>query len=325
MSFSSRRPAIPPYLTIFIGILAVSTASIFIRYAQEYAPSFVIAAWRLTLATLVLTIPALTRQRAELNRLTRGEVILAMISGIVLAAHFASWISSLEYTSVASSVVLVSTSPLFVALISPLFLRERLSGAALSGLILAMAGGAVVGLSDTCSWHGLQITCPSISKFLSGRAFWGDVLALLGAIAAAIYMLIGRRLRPRMTLISYTFLVYGIAALVMIGVVIASRQHFVGYPGKAYLWFLSLALIPQLLGHSTFNWALRYLSAVFVSITLLGEPIGSTLLAYFLLKEIPSNLKIFGAILILMGIFIASRGESPRAASLGKDITHEYQ
>lgn len=321
---NSRRPAVPPWLAIFVGILAVSTASIFIRYAQRYAPSIVIAAWRLTLATLILLPPMIAQRKTLLHQLTRWERMLVLFSGIALAVHFGTWISSLEFTTVASSVVIVSTSPLFVALLSPLFLKEKLTWAAGIGLILALFGGLIVGLSDACLWKENRLICPPPSDFFEGKAIWGDFLALIGAIAAAIYLLIGRRLRPILPLGSYIFMVYGTAAVCLILAVLASRQKFWGYNLWAYIWFLLLALVPQLLGHSTFNWALGYLSAVFVAITLLGEPISSTLLAYFLLQEIPSGLKIFGAILILTGIFIAAQGEKhPRICPV-KDAVDEF-
>jgi len=309
MSTPPRRPQINPFLAIIFGILAVSTASIFIRYAQAYAPSLVIAAWRLSLATLVLTPAALTRYRPELRQMTRFELGLGLLSGAFLAAHFATWISSLEYTTVASSVVLVSTSPLFVALLAPVFLRERISRQVVVGLALALAGVTIVAISDTCTWQNASLTCPSFKEFILGRAFLGDLLALAGAFAGACYITIGRRLRGGISVVSYIFVVYGMAAAVLVLVMVAARQRPWGFPPISYLWFALLALVPQLLGHSTFNWALGYLSATFVSLTLLGEPIGSTILAYFLLHETPTVLKVFGAILILAGIMIASRSE----------------
>jgi drug/metabolite transporter (DMT)-like permease len=133
---------------------------------------------------------------------------------------------------------------------------------------------------------------------------------------AAGYLIIGRRLRTNVSLVPYIFVVYGMAALVLIGIMLILGLPAVGYPPQAYLLFLALAIIPQLLGHSTFNWALGYLSAAYVSITLLGEPIGSALLAYFFLDEIPEPLMIFGAILILVGIYVASRGETSQKRSL---------
>jgi len=306
-------PIVSPLLAIPFGILAVSTASVFIRYIQaEDVPSLVIAAWRLTLASLILAPIALTRHRAELQALKRQEINLAILSGLFLAVHFATWISSLEYTSVASSVVFVSTSPLWVAILAPLTLREPIYRVVLIGMALALVGGLIVGLSDSCSLLAGRIQCPSFQEFIDGEAFLGDILALVGAFAGAGYILIGRRLRERTSLVPYVFLVYGIAAVILTLVMFGAGNTPFGYQPKVYLWVLLLALVPQLLGHSTFNWALRYLSATYVSITLLGEPIGSAILAYIFLSEIPSGLMIFGAILILIGIFIASGSESKK-------------
>lgn len=307
---SPRQPRVPPFLAIIFGILAVSTASIFIRYAQEEAASLVIAAWRLTVASMILIpIAAITRKH-ELKSITRKAVLLALLSGIFLALHFATWITSLEYTSVASSVVLVSTIPLWVALFSPFTIHEPIGRAVIVGLILAMLGGVIVGVSDTCTIASGNLTCPSLGDFIRGKAFLGDILALCGAIAGAGYLLIGRKLRVNMSLISYISLVYGMAAIVLVVIMFLGGFKPFGYSPQIYLWLILLAVIPQLLGHSTFNWALGYLSAAYVSITLLGEPIGSTILAYFLLGEKPTMIKIFGGILILIGIYIASRAEA---------------
>jgi drug/metabolite transporter (DMT)-like permease len=304
------RPSVPPILALVFGILAVSTASIFIRMAQENAPSLVIAAGRLTLATLILAPLAWTQKRSELASLSRGELGLALLSGFFLALHFATWISSLEYTTVASSVVLVSTVPLWVALLSPVTLKESVARLVLVGMALALVGGAIVGMSDACTWDAAGLACPSLSEFVRGQAFLGDLLALVGAVAAAGYLLIGRKLRARISLLSYIFMVYGMAAVVLLGIMFAAGQSPLGYPPQTYLWLLLLALIPQLIGHSTYNWALGYLSAAYVSIALLGEPIGSTILAYFLLSETPTLFKIVGGILILAGIYVASLSES---------------
>lgn len=300
------RPAIPPALAIVFGILAVSTASIFIRYAQVEAPSLVIAAWRLTIATLVLVPIAFVRKRAELLTLTRSEVRLALLSGVFLSLHFATWITSLEYTTVASSVVLVSTTPLWVALLSPFTLKERVSRMILIGMGMALVGGALVGISDTCVWADGRLACPPLSEFVQGKAFMGDLLALAGAIAGAAYLLIGRKLRQRISLVSYVFVVYGMAAICLVLIMITAGYSPFGYSPTTFLWFILLALVPQLLGHSTFNWALGYLSAAYVSITLLGEPIGSTVLAFFLLNETPSLIKLVGGVMILAGIYVAS-------------------
>jgi drug/metabolite transporter (DMT)-like permease len=306
MTDPDRRPPVPPALAIFFGILAVSTASIFIRYAQAEAPSLVIAAYRLTLAALLLAPAAAARHRGELASLGRAQLAPALASGFFLALHFATWITSLEYTSVASSVVFVTTTPLWVALLSPLAIKETLNRSIRIGMGLALAGGVFVGLSDACGWTGGGLACPSLGELLRGEAFLGDLLALSGAWMAAGYLLIGRRLRASISLVAYIFVVYGMAALVLVAIMLVAGHPPFGYPPAAYLWFALLALVPQLLGHSTFNWALGYLPAAFVSITLLGEPVGSAILAYFLLGERPTILMIFGAILILAGIYIAS-------------------
>ena len=308
-----KTPPINPLLVIAFGILAVSTASIFIRYAQADAPSIVIAFYRLGIATLVLTPIALIKKRQELKTLTRRELLLALLSGIFLALHFATWITSLEYTTVASSVVLVSTTPLWVALLSPITIKEPVRRLVLVGMALAMIGGITVGLSDSCTWSSDGLACPTVNEFVQGEAFLGDLLALFGAFMAAGYMLIGRNVRSKMSLISYAFVVYGMAAVVLLALTLVMAQPLVGYSPQVYGLFFLLALIPQLLGHSSFNWALGYLSAAFVSVTLLGEPIGSTILAYFLLQEAPSLIKVFGAILILAGIYLASLSETKPA------------
>ncbi len=297
----SQKPPVSPFLGAIFGITAASTAAIFIRYAlQENVPPLVIAAFRLAIATLALAPLAITRRRAELAALTRRELGLALFSGLFLAVHFATWISSLEYTTVASSVVLVTTTPLWVALLSPFILREPISRGQMLGMLAALAGGIVIGVSDS-------------ESSAARNALLGDFLALAGAWMAAFYIILGRRLRKKMSLLSYTFVVYGAAAVMLVIIMLARGYPPLGYPSKAYLWFVLLALVPQLLGHSSINWALGYLSAASVSTILLGEPIGSTILAFILFKEVPTPFKIFGGLLILSGIYIASRSEAAPA------------
>jgi len=291
---------------LLTAILAVSTSSIFIRFAQTDAPSLVIAALRLTCATLLLAPLAWTRHRGELETLGRKEIIPGAIAGIFLAVHFATWISSLAYTSVASSVVFVSTGPLWVALLSPVLLHERLTRAVLIGLTIAVLGGIIVGVSDACTWDaGLQ--CPELNKIMEGRAMWGNFLALAGAWTVSGYLMIGRKLRTKISLIPYIFLVYGMSAIVLIIMMLVSGHSALGYPARTYGWIFLLAAFPQLIGHSTYNWVLRYIPATLVAIITLVEPIGSAILAYFVLRETPSNGVLFGGLLILLGIYLASR------------------
>ena len=287
-------------LVLLAGILAVSTASIFIRFAQPAASSLTIAAGRLVLATLALSPFALTRHRAALARLTGRELRLAALAGLFLAAHFALWIASLERTTVASSVVLVTTTPLWVGLLSPLVLREPLSRRLALGIALALAGGVIVGLGDA---RGAAL--PALAG-QPGGALLGDLMALSGAWMMAGYLMVGRRLRAGLALVPYVFTVYGMAALLLTIAMIATGRSLFGLAPGTYLWLALLALVPQLLGHSSFNWALRYLPASFVAIALLGEPAGSSALAWGLLHEVPTPLKLAGAVLILAGIAVAA-------------------
>lgn len=288
-------------LALLGAIVAVSTASLFVRFAQAGAPSLAIAAGRLAIATLVLAPFALARHAGALRALSRREVALAGVAGALLAVHFATWIASLERTSVVSSVVLVTTSPLWVALLAPIVLRERLSRATLAGIGVALAGAIAIGAADARGGDSHP------------HALGGDLLALAGAWAMAGYLLVGRRLRAKLDLVPYTFAVYGAAAVLLVIAALAAGQRPADVAPASWAWIALLALIPQLLGHSTFNWALRHLPAALVSVALLGEPVGSALLAWAFLREAPTAAVAAGGALILAGLLLASRG-SARAA-----------
>ncbi len=306
---SERAPAAwRPYAAMLIGVIAVSFAAIFIRLAQEEsAPSLVLAAARLSVATLVLTPVVLRRHLAELRAVRRDDLLWAIVSGAALGLHFTTWITSLEYTAVVNSVTLVTTSPLWVALLAPLLLGERLTRATIIGLVLAIGGGVLVAASaaagDPPTRHDPWL---------------GNGLALIGAVAAAVYLIIGRRLRARWGLLVYIWLVYGVAAILLVGVVIVSGEQVGGLPDTAYLWMILMGLVPQLIGHSSFNYALGYLPAAYVSLVILGEPIGSGLLAMALLEEWPVPLQIAGSALILVGIGVTSR-EQPAGRARAQD------
>lgn len=309
---STKPKVIPPTLILGIGILAVSTASLFIRFAQQNTSSLVIAAGRMAVATLVLAPVALIRHRIELKGLSRKQALLLVLGGIFLGFHFATWITSLEYTSVASSVVLVTTAPLWVALFAPLILHEKITRTLLLGLIIALGGSAIVTLSSSCTFQGSHLICTGFDQALHGRAFIGNILALAGAFLSAGYLMVGRVSRGNLSLPAYAFVVYGIAALVLVLLVTATGQQFLGLPPISYVWLIALGLIPQLVGHSSFNWALKYLPATYVSIALLGEPVGTVILAYLFLREAPSILEIAGGLLILSGIMISSQTRKPQ-------------
>jgi drug/metabolite transporter (DMT)-like permease len=323
VTFYMEKDAISPaapYLIVPVGIVAVSTASLFIRFAQDFAPSITIAAFRLGLAAIILLPYTLWKHGRELRSLSASDLKLALLAGFLLAIHFASWITSLEYTSVASSVVLVTTTPLWVSMLAPFVLGEKTPRIAVLGMVIALVGGAVIALSDVCVWLPGGISCQESPIDQGSNALLGDFLALLGALAAACYLMIGRRLRVKISLTPYIFLVFSASAIFLATAMLILVGPPPVYPGKVYLWLLLLAVVPQLIGHSIFNWSLKYLPAGYVAVNLLGEPIGSTILAYFFLNEKPAAVKIIGAILILAGIGMASFNQnSPSVTDLPEE------
>ncbi len=305
--YRTPRALLP--IAIFVAILAVSTSSLLIRFAQmDGMPSLVIAALRLTFAALLIAPLALTRHIDELKRFTRTEWLLGAASGIFLAVHFATWISSLEYTSVASSVVFVATGPLWVAVLSSLLLREHITRVAAFGLAVALVGGIIIGISDACQWNG-SLSCPALGDILQGRAMWGNFLALCGAWAVTGYLIIGRKLRGGTSLMPYIFLVYGMAAIALIIFMFVSGKSPLGFAPRTYGWVFLLAAVPQLIGHSTYNWALKYLPATLVAVITLGEPVASAALAFFFLNEVQTLITLTGGGLILVGIYLTSSGK----------------
>jgi len=219
-----------------------------------------------------------------------SELTWLLLSGLFLGLHFAFWIASLKYTSVASSVVLVTTHPVFVGVGGWLFLKERLGPRSMFGIALSVLGSELISYGDM-----------NFSK----QALMGDGLALLGAIAASGYLLVRRKVRKDQDLFSYIFPVYSTAGLMLVLFAFISQKSFFGYSSPTYLYLFLLALVPRLIGHTIFNWALKYLPASAVAITILGEPIGSTFLAYLSVGEGLTLLKIAGGVLIFSGILIA--------------------
>lgn len=296
-SVGRPSPRISPYLVLGIGILAVSSAAILITFARaEGVPAVAVAALRLTFASLALAPFVWTRARGEWARLAPRDGVLALLSGVFLALHFAFWISSLDYTSVMSSVVFVSTNPIFVGLASVVVLRETLRRGTIIGIVIAVVGGALIALSDL--------------EQAGTESLQGNLLALAGAVTVSGYLLIGRRLRKQLSLLAYIGLVYTTAAIVLLGMAIAMGANLLGYTPRGYLLVALLAAGPQLIGHTSYNWALKYVSATFVTVTLLAEPIGATLLAVPLLAQVPAPVKIIGGALILLGIYFAAREET---------------
>lgn len=308
-----------PYLVLLAGVFIAATSSILIRMAQMGGvPSLVIASWRLVVAVLILTPIAWRQRGSELRSLSWPKLGWSLASGVFLAAHLGTWIASLEFTSVASSAALVSTYPLWVALVVFLLFGERLSVYTMLGLGAALAGSLLITFSDSgvlkldptsarwvqVNWQNL--TAPADK---ADTALLGNGLALLGAITGAGYFLVGRSLRAQLSNTAYVWLVYTAAATVLVIVTVLAGQPLAGYAAPVYLWLILVAVGPQLLGHTAFNWALAHLSATFVVLSILGEPLGSAIFAYFIFGEAFTLLQLAGFVLLLIGIWLGVMGE----------------
>jgi len=272
------------------SILAISTAAIMIRFVSEGVSPIAIGFYRLLYATFLLLPFAIWKAWPELRQLSRADWSGLVLVGAVLAIHFASWITSLDLTSVAASVVLVTLHPVFVALVSQRVFGEGVGARGYFGIGLALVGGLVI------TWGDAR-TGP--------MPLLGDALALLGALAAAIYFLAGRGYRRRLSLLAYVVPVYASCAL-FLGLLLLLPAPYggsaLGIAPRDHLLFFAMAVVPMILGHTVLNWALKYVTAPVIATTILGEPLGSTLLAALLLSEIPSSFTFIGGGLVLVGI-----------------------
>ncbi len=280
-------------LLLITAAVAVSPASIFILLAD--APPLSVAFYRMFFASIILAPIFFWRYLSgRFESISRKKLLQSIASGLFLSAHFATWITSLFYTPVANSVILVTTQPVFVALLGWLFLKERLRWSGVIGILIAVLGAIVIAGGDFN---------------LSPEYLIGDVLALIGVVMAASYITIGREVRKEVHLLSYTFLCYTFSAIGLFFIVILFKQPLYGFQPKSYLYFVLLGLIPSVLGHSLYNWALKYLKAYIVGVCILGEPIGATLLAWAVLKQEPTIYFYFGAILIGVGLIVLFSSE----------------
>jgi drug/metabolite transporter (DMT)-like permease len=280
-------------LVLLGGVAAISTSAVLIRLAA--AEPAAIAFYRLLFAALMLAPWAVGQNRVV--KIGKKTLLTTLAGGIFLALHFLFWMTSLEKTSVASSVVLVTTQPLWVFLLSVFLLREKPTKTMWLGLALALIGSVVVVFTQS---EGGQ------SRLV------GNLLAVAGAIMMAFYFLVGRRLRRDLPLALYSSLVYGSSSLVLGIFMLFTRTPFTGYESNTWLIFLSLAFIPTVLGHNSLNWALKYLPATMVSVVILGEPLGASLFAVLILKEVPALLEVAGSLLTLGGIFLVYWGDPTR-------------
>jgi drug/metabolite transporter (DMT)-like permease len=291
-----------PILVLAVALIGISVAAPMIRISHD--PPLTIAVWRLGFS-LLLIVPFLagTRGWRQWLALTRHDCLIAVVAGVLLALHFWSWNASIFYTSVAASVVLVNTQPIIVALLSAAWLKEMPTPMQWSGITLAVAGACVVGWGDFS-----HMGSPASA---GNHALLGDGLASVGGIAAAIYYVAGRRLRATLDLWPYVALVYSVCFVTLLTIAVATTTPLVPQPPRELAIFAGLALGPMLLGHTGLNWALKYLPAYLVILTVLGEPIGATLLAAVLpgIRETPSASTFLGGIVLLSGITMAAMAQ----------------
>jgi drug/metabolite transporter (DMT)-like permease len=274
------------YPALFVAILSVSFASIFIRWSDS--DPLVIAGYRMLFASLILAPFAFRERRNAAEKLPSRTALLVIITGVVLAVHFFTFVSSLRYTSVAASTLLVNCHPLIVGAASVLLLKES-SKRTVLGVIIGFAGVAFIALSG-----------------LGSEGAYGNTLALVGGVMAAIYILAGRVLRRTLGIFTYAFLVYLTASVVLLSSALITGVPLWPYSGEELLIFMALAVVCTIFGHTVYNWSLKYLSAPVISTSLLGEPILASLMAFLLLAEAPGWTVILAAPLVLLGVLLTA-------------------
>ncbi|WP_068676141.1 DMT family transporter [Oceanobacillus sp. Castelsardo] len=283
-----RIPPFNPYIAIIIGVIAVSSTPIFVKLANG-VPSAIIANYRLLLAVLIMSPIILSKYRKEFRYINRRNWILAIISGVFLATHFLLWFESLNYTSITSSIILITIHPIFVFIGTYFLFQERFSSGSIISLIIILFGSAIIGWGD----------------FGEGNSFiYGDLLAILASISLAIYVLTGQKTRKNLSLITYTYIVYGVGMITLFLYNIIMQNSFGNYSMENWYIFLALAIIPTFFGHSLFNWAMKWLSNSTVSMAIVFEPIAATFLAYIVLRETMIWSQLLGGTIIVFGLFL---------------------
>ncbi|PAV30703.1 EamA family transporter [Virgibacillus profundi] len=293
-----RFPPFNPYLAVVIGVISVSISAVLVKLADT-APAGITAMYRLLFAVIIMSPIILMKYRHEFKLITKKDWLLSIFAGVFLAFHFIFWFESLNYTSVASSTVLVSLQPIFAFLGTYLFFKERFSSGAVISMIITLFGSFII------SWGDFQI---------GGMALFGDVLALLGAITMTVYFLFGQNVRRNLSLMTYTFIVYGVSSITLILYNIVLQNPFIGYPADNWWIFLALAIIPTFFGHTLFNWALKWLSASTISMGIVFEPVGATVLAYVILQETITWSQLLGGAIVIFGLYLFILSTSRKSA-----------
>ena len=276
---------INPYIPIIIGVISISLSAIFVKLAE--AESGVIAFYRMLFSVLIMSPLFFLKYKHELKSLNKKDWLFTSVAGVFLAFHFILWFESLNYTSVASSTVLVTLQPIFALAGTYLFFKEKISVKAIVATVVAISGSILI------AWGDFKI---------SGDAFYGDVLALIACALITGYFLFGQEVRKRLSLITYTMVVYSVSTIVLFLYVLIVDQSFGPYDSNEWLLFLLLAIVPNLLGHNLFNWAIKYVSTNIISISILFEPIGATLLAFIIFGEYLTYTQVFGGGVVIVGI-----------------------
>ena len=282
-----------PYIFIAISIINLSFAAIFVRLSN--APFLIIGFYRLFFAVLILSpVFMYTKSWRKYYTIPKKTLLSIIAAGVLLAIHFGLWFVSLDYTSIASSMILVDTNVIFIAILAYILLKERLTHGRILGIMTAFIGVSIIAVTDWSNYTPI----------------FGDILALISAIAFSFYLLLGRTVRQKLDLLPYVFLLYSSCAITFFFAALIWGFPFFSYDPNEYLIILGLALIPTIFGHTLYNWALKYLEATIVGVSLLAEPICSILLGIWILGEIPSYLVIVGGALVLSGIYITARIKS---------------
>ncbi|MFC5530209.1 DMT family transporter [Cohnella yongneupensis] len=295
MMTEHRTPPIPPLIPLLIGMIAISFAPILVRFSD--ADVSVQGMYRM-LFTVLLMLPFGRKQLRTIGSISRKDWLLLVLAGIFLALHFFLWMASLDYTSIASSTIILALEPVFVMVGAYFLFKDRIGRVALLGLFVALVGTCFVSSGDLV---------------LSDTAFTGDLLSFFGTLAVVVNMLIAKRILTRVSSYLYSLIVFAVSAILFTVYNIASGISVTTYPAKEWLVFLLLAIVPTVFGHLIFNWLLQYLKTTTISMSVLAEPVGASILGMFIFGEFINGFQLAGGVLVIVGLLLYLRSEQKSA------------